>query len=584
MVAIATNIQQDWNTPKALQIIKGFGKTPTDNTSNEIAPVVVDLMSGLMSLDEGGWTPEIPQIKNGGVWTDSPINDGRQLLAAPFGNVTENITVLISDTSYLGAIRGLMGLNKMAQDCADFWQTQAQFNSIYLMWYASCGAGEQYALIYDMQLAPTYLNASQPTIQVVISIEREPYWRGVPPGGNPRLWTLYKAGKPVNTSNVGLITQTDDLVYDTGVKNRFEWNTSIDNPTSRNYLDIPASLIPGDAPALVELMVQATLDGTNPTSSLFVSRSTTPISIKDRNGNVSLQSMVFNAGDAVAPTNWTKTADATCGCLSITSAVTKYIGRNAALANGTYPNFATWRFFSTYNFVSLNLIPGQFAIFWRCKQLNGAAGDIQARFRVSDGYGSFTGNYQNLPLVAAAGATCENRFDLLYMGVVTFPLNGNINSSADGRGIGTPQKNATVSVANLFIDVLQNNVANRSIDFLDLIFVPISEAAVNLLPGANAGGSFVYYTFDNTGYLGHGNLQSQSKIVSWDGSISTLESTMEARGQDLTLVPGVNNRLYFIYQRAPAAGGTNFSAPDSSNDFASVRVNIVPRWSGIRDQ
>lgn len=568
---------------KYLQIIKGFGKTPTDNNSNEIDPVVVDLMSGLITLDPKGWTPEIPQIKNGGVWADSPISDGRQLLAAANGNVTETITVNISDSSYLTTIKALSGLDKMAQDCADFWQTQAQYNPVFLAWWAGCGAGMQYALIYNMQLAPTYIDGDRPTIQVVISVEREPYWRAIPPGANPRLWTLYKAGKLPTTANAHLLTQTDDLIYDTNTKNRFEWNTTVNGATSRNYVDIPAALIDGDAPALVELMIQATTDATNPTSSIFVGRSTRPTSIQDRNGNVTLQSLVFNAGDAVAPVNWTKTADATCGCLSVTSAVTKFIGRNAALPNGTYTSFAVWKFFTSQNFVSASLMSGRFVAFLRCKQLTGVDGDLRVRIRVNDNQSTYLGDYQNLPLVAAAGATCENRFDLLYLATFTLPLGNNISSSADGRGISTPQKNLTVPSAQLALDVINGAGANRSIDFLDLVLIPIGESVANLLMSPNPGGAFVYFAYDNTGYLNHGDPKQTAKFVTWDSSITTVESALEARGSDLTLVPKVNNRLYFIYQRAPFAGGVNFSAPDSSNDWASIRVNIIPRWVGIRD-
>lgn len=574
----------DWLNHKSLAIIKGVQKTPGDSLSAEVGLTVFNLMSdGPVTLGE--WSPNIPAVKNSGVWTDSPINDGRRLLAAPVGNVTEKMTILISDKTYLSVAQQMEALTKMIADCRDYWQTITQIEPVWLVWAAGCNTPPlpQFALLYNIEMAATYKPSDQPTIEVNLTLEREPYWRGIPPGANPRLWTLYKRSTIPNTTNVSLITQTDDFVYDTNVKNRFEWDTAYLAPISRNYLDIPASLIPGDAPALVELMIQATTNGTTPTSSVFVARSTTPISIQDRNGNISLQSLVFNAGDAQAPTNWTKTIDATCGCISNASAVNKYIGRNAALATGTYGSFAIWQRFNSNNFVSLNLIRGQYAIFWRCKQLNGASGDIQARFRVNDNFSSFTGNYQNLPLIAAAGATCENRFDLLYLGTVTFPLSGNVNSSSDGRGINTPQKNAITPTATLFIDVVQNNVANRSIDFLDLIFVPISEVIVNMLPGANAGGNFIWYAVDNTGYLAHGNNQMQGRVVNWDSVVTTLEAAMEIRGQDLMLIPGVNNRLYFIYQREPSAGGTKFSAPDSSNDFTSVRLNIVPRWSGIRD-
>lgn len=573
-----------WLDHKQLMIVKGIGKTPTDNNSNEISPVVINLMSGEgFSLTQDGWTPNIAAVKSGGVWSDSPISNGRQLLAAPVANVIEKMVILIKDNSYLGAMKLLDSLNRMAQDCRDYWQTDSQYNPVYISWWAGCGVGSQFAQLFNIEIAPDFLDSPTPTIRVSLTLEREPFWRGIPPGANPRLWTLYKNGTPPNTTNVSLITQTDDLIYETNLKNRFEWDTAMSNPVSRNYIDIPPSLLNGDAPALVEMMVQATTDAVNTTSSIFVGRSTIPTSIKDRNGNVTPQSLVFNAADAVVSVNWAKTADATCGCLGTASAVTKQIGRNAGLATGTYNTFAQWRFFNSLNYVSFNLMSGTYAVFWRCKQLNGALGDIQARIRIFDNFTTFLGGYNNLPLVAAAGATCENRFDLMYMGTVSLPLAGGVTDSSDGRGINTPQKNVAVPTASIAVDVIQNNVASRSVDFLDLIFLPINEGLINMLPVANGGGNFTWYAFDNTGYLSHGNPTSQGKTINWDGSITTTEAVMEIRGKDLTLIPNVNNRLYFIYQRAPAAGGTNFSAPDSSNDFANVRINIVPRWSSIRD-
>lgn len=572
----------DWLNHKELKLIKGIGKTPGDSSSNEIDPVVVNLMGGAITLDS--FAPGTPAVKSDGIWSDSVLSDGRQLLSAAAGNVAETIRVVIKDDSQYGTMKQFRALNAMALDCRAFWESDAQYNPVYLDWWAGCGAGPQYALIYDIQLKADYVDAPTPTLAVTIQLEREPYWRGLPPGANPRLWTLYKASKTPTTSNVNLVNQTDDLVYDTALKNRFEWDTAYSAPLSRNYVDIPASLLDGDAPALVSLVVQATTDATNPTSSVFLGRSTRPTSLKDHNGSVMLQSCVFNAGDCMAPASWTKTADATCGCISNGSGSTKYIGRNTALATGTYNQFASWSFFNSNNFVNLNLLSGRYAVFWRCKQRNGAAGDIQARIRINDNYGSFVGDYQNLPLVAGSTTTCENRFDLLYLGAVTLPLNGNVNSAMDGRGIAVQQKNSLVSTAAIYVDVLQNNASTRSIDFLDLVFIPISEQMVNLLPGANGGGSFTWYLYDNTGYWLHGQNFQNGKIVNGDpSSISSIEGVMETRGQDLTLVPNVNNRLYFMYQRAPAAGGSNFSAPDSSNDFASVRINIVPRWIGIRD-
>lgn len=574
-------MSDSWLDHKKLQIVKGFGKIPSDNSSAEINPTPINLMSGLISLDTNGWSPNIPQVKNGGVWVDSPIQDGRQLLSAPSGNVTEKIVVIITDNSYLGIMKALSDLNQMADDCHSFWESDFQYNPVYLLWWAGCGIGEQYAQIYDIQLSPEYLDSPSPTLRVSITIEREPYWRGIPPGANPKLWTLYLANQTQpNTTNVNLTTQTNDLVYDTNVKNRFEWDTSYANPISRNYLDIPASLIAGDAPALVSLILQATTNSLNVTSSVYVGRTTRPVTALDRFGSTVLQSYCLNAGDAIAPTSWTKTIDANCGCFSNASSVNKYIGRNATLATGSYPLFARWANFNNQRFVDPNLQSGSFAVFWRCKQLNGAAGDVQARFGVTEGNVTITGDYANLPLVSGVVATCDNRFDMLYLGVVTLPLSGSVNSSSDGRGLDVYRKTAGDASYAIQIDVKQNNAATRSVDFLDLVLMPISECLVQLM--ATLSGPFLFQHYDNTGYISHGQNTQQARTISVLSS-DTMELALEARGADLTLIPNVNNRLYFMNQRKDSVAGNNYSAPDSTGNDFTIRLNIVPRWFGIRD-
>ena len=106
MPAIATGIQQDWLNHKALQIIKGLPQVPGDQFSAEAKLTIFDLMSGTVSLDpEDEWSPQIAPVKNGGVWTESPISDGRRLLAAPAGNVIEKITILISGSGYLEVMK-----------------------------------------------------------------------------------------------------------------------------------------------------------------------------------------------------------------------------------------------------------------------------------------------------------------------------------------------------------------------------------------------------------------------------------------------------------------------------------------------
>jgi len=293
----------DWLNHKELKIIKGLGRTPGDTNSAENDPVIVNLMGGIITLDD--WTPQVAQVKNGGVWVDSPLSDGRELLAAAAGNVVEKISVIITDGSYLGAMKALSGLNQMANDCRDYWQSEAQFDPVYLAWWAGCGIGTQYALLSNIEVSPDYQGGINPTIRVSIALEREPYWRGIPPGANPKIWSYYvnTAHPQFNYNVASLVSGTDHLIKSI-MTNKFEWTAAayglqsiplnVVGQNSQNYIDISASQVPGDAPALVEMGI--TTD-TGVPADIYIGRTSKRLSGTGHDGIARVSSLILNAGD-----------------------------------------------------------------------------------------------------------------------------------------------------------------------------------------------------------------------------------------------------------------------------------------------
>lgn len=572
-----------WLKSNELKIIKGVGRVAGDTNSAEQDPVVFNLLDGICTLID--WSPNIASLKNGGVWIDSPLTDGRNLLSAPAANVIEKISISLSSAGYLNVSKAFDLLNKMVSDSHDFWQTESQIEPVYLHWWANCAPGPQYALIYDIQLAVEYRDSTQPTIDIELTIEREPYWRGIPPGANPKLWTFYSRGENFGTaktaSNLNL-GNTDALASAT-LQNRTEWETTgFSSFISKNFIDIPASAIPGDAPALVQIEASTThTTNTRYAKNVFIWRSTKPTSIKDNNGALIYQANIFNVGDA--NTNGpTKTIDATNGVISNGSNVTRYIATYTVLASASPNDLIAFPGTTGFPNAALNLNRGNYAVFLRCKQLTGASGDVQARFRLT-AYGSgvtsgllYTSAYVNMPFFAAAYA-----FGLLYLGTITLPVAGRSLSGVDGLGLSSPAKSGFTSDYGINIDLKNNAAANRNVQFLDLILFAYDEPGIQLNNPSFTNLGTIVNDYDNTGYFQHGRPGDYSKQ-------SNDIAFPEILGQSLNLIPRVNNRLYFLFTSADTTTNPTeiYSDPNPTGTALTgitARVNIVPRWSGIRD-
>ena len=565
------NIQQDWLNHKELMLIRGVGKTPGDSTSAELDPVVVDLLSGLITLEpEDGWSPQIPPLKNGGVWTDSPINDGRQLLAAPNANVIETITVNIADAGYLNVNRALSSLNQMVADCRDYWQTETQIDPVYLRWLVSCGAGPQFALIYNIDIATVYLPGIVPSMRVTLKIEREPAWRPFPPGSNPKQWAYYinTAHPQWNVNGASLLTGSDHFFTQT-INNKSEINpSSTAAPLTQNWIDIPGSTIPGDAPALAELSVVSDVENLQ---NLYISLSSKDLSQPSHDGTTHYGTYVLNAGDAsVITAVKVNTGSNVTGVRSNGSAVNFFnVTRTVTGADANPVLFCSWS-------VDRQLLRGTHAIFCRCSNASAAPvlADMKIRMAFSENDGSNSNflytQFINPPITGATK-------NLVYMGTITIPFSSRGVVSA--LGYGTQIQNANTNLNIILQEQVLVATANRILEVVDLIFMPVDEALIAVIDGPTAGALAASETtvLDNSGYSSRGELQSVAYNIltrTDSGGVS-----QEIRGPDLTLRPKVDQRLSFI---AESYSGLATSVSRLTQTFV-VRLNIIPRWYGIRD-
>lgn len=572
-----------WIDHEKLQIVKGVGKTATDAFSAENDPVVVNLLGGIITLETTGWSPQIAATKSGGVWADSPITDGRTLLAAPEGNVTEKMTLVIADRSYLAVVKALSGLTQMARDCRDFWQTATQTDQVYLVWKAKCGAGEQYALLYNIEVATEYKDGPDPIINATITLEREPFWRGLPPGANPKLWTFY-----VNNQQIGLgskvladatlVTGSDHLITQT-IQNKFEWTPAAaglqTTPISQNYIDISASQVPGDAPALLEISISP--DIVTP-ANIYIGKTSKKLSGTGHDGIARANALILNVGDGYSGSNLTKTAGiSTTGVKSNGSSATFYYGtRTSTGVSGNWVNAAGWGGLVPANGIKLDreLFRGTYAVFARACNNSGTPvlADMRMRVLINE-YEDNASEYLQTITLNEVNPPMGSVRPLSYMGTVTFPFGNRSVQSPLGYGRQLQGANSNIQIIlQYFVDVA---TANRIFEAVDVIFMPVDEGMAQIVTTDTVGTVAGAAILDNTGYFTRGTIEQNA-----NGYISNADSGgvgQEVRGQPIMLSPKVNQRLYFISDdnTSPVASALNKSF--------TCRLNIVPRWAGIRD-
>lgn len=569
-----------WLNHKQLMIVKGIGKTPGDTNSAEPDPIVFNLMAeDQVSLTPNGWTPQIASVKNGGVWADSPISDGRQLLTAPVGNVTEKIEILITDNSYLGVMKQLASLYQMAQFCRDNWQTQGQIDPVYLLWYAGCGAGQQFAQLFNIEVAPEYQDSSSPSIKVNLTLEREPYWRAIPPGANPKIWTYYVnlSHPQFNSGVASLVTGSDHLITQT-IQNKAEWSpTAYGLQTtflSQNFIDISASQVPGDAPALVEIAASVA----DPFANLYVGLNSKPQSQTGHDAVNRVNSLILNGGDGTTSFGTKTVVVAATGVRSNGSSVNYYnVARTSTGIDGTFVDFVTWKGNTPTGLIKLdrNFFRGTFAIFCRCRNNSAAApliGDMRIRLLIQQ-FENNANQYITSQTLQTANPPITN-FGLVYMGSITIPFESRAVQSLSGYGLQIQESNPNLSIQ------LQQSVdvatANRTFEMIDLIFMPLDEGLAQVVPQGNSlGGGASNIVLDNTGYLSRGELTQIA--VSYMSTVLSGGIGQEVRGSNIYLKPRINQRLYFMCD----VGVSPVQSSPTSD--MTIRLNIVPRWSGIRD-
>jgi len=137
------------------------------------------------------WEPSIIQPKGGGVWQDSPIADGRELVDRYYGNAIETFELGIADVEPDALYWEIQNLRRYLESAVGYWRNRTSNAApVYLRRKAACESGYLYAHIYNWSTPNDKNPFSNPFLQSggkavfdrwVLTIERGD-WRSVVPG------------------------------------------------------------------------------------------------------------------------------------------------------------------------------------------------------------------------------------------------------------------------------------------------------------------------------------------------------------------------------------------------------------------
>lgn len=556
-----------------LKIMKGVAKVPQDSQSSETGLDEINLLDPTgFACDD--YQMKLPTMKSSAVYADSPLADGRTLISGALGNVTETIRLTLNGSTLIQTAAMLSKLARFKQDCNDFWDTFGQIEPVYLKHQIDGEPGPRYALLYDIDIdVESPIDPSQPMRIVTLSIEREYGWRGLAPGDNPKKWAIENVftNQKLTAANASLLSGNDFLIYDTNILNRAEQNASLLSYNTRNFVDIAASKVPGDLPALICFEY-----GSNTSSghtSILIAKSS-----KRNTNNISRQSgankyiiRVFNAADATVVTDTTLAAD--------TGASTGTSG----LQRRSQTTFATATLARRLTFTACNMAVerGRYAVFIRAR-LSAASTTVQLQLAVDEASAAtqLIGSpvdFTNEGVPSGTGNTTS--WALAYLGVISVPSNNRRTAvSSNGMGIAI---STSSSDGDWSIGLYAARSAGAGVLYVnDVIIMPMDEGLINFVStgsvfgGATPSSGLLY---DNTGYMTHGRPEEIAFMAQNPSPNFSDYDKGTLMGSPLYLTPGVDNRLEFLAYVDSNKRTAAYSAAQT------VRLSIVPRWSGLRD-
>lgn len=572
-----------WTDHSELMIVKGVYPVPKD--LNTIEPRIdsinlLDEKSGVSLAPDGGWTPQYPSLEGSGVWADTPLMVGRTPLVLTEGNVIEKMRLNINGSTHQ-MLANKAKFSLFMRYARDFWTEQYQIDPVYIQWFASCGGGRQYALIYNMELDWDDKDSTAPTSVLTLTIEREPYWRWIPPGANPEWWyhewnnqtfdasTIDKTLVTSSNSGVGYVPSPSPLT------NKSEFSSDCTTLVTDNAITIAANQIPGDAPALVTII---TNNGNSAHSNFIIGKKTTKINVRSNSQTSQAQNTIINCNDGTLGTDATRVND---------TGASKAIGAGTAqrveISFATATNQLRWR--ASYSDANhplndMNRFLGRWMVFLRCRQSAGSTGDITMylRYGTQQVQSDSDGMKLNIvnPIVTTGGTGNSTEWAMVYMGVVTIPIfSAKAEVNQAGNTTGTTANgldNKLTAAGTIDFGLFAARTAGAGLLYInDLVLIPIDEGSITLETADNTASPIFFY--DETGYFSRGMVDP----FCLNGTPAFAYGLAKFTGTGIQLTPGVENRLYVINYF-----GTDVRSQVS--DTPSFQLLLVPRSRGIRDR
>lgn len=554
-----------------LEIVSGIPKYYSLHATGvtQSAEVGLSVLSLLQGDNDDGlslidWQMQIAGIKGGGLWADSAVGPGRTLIAAEDTNCIETMQLACRASTWTLLASRLRILARFRDLAQQFWENPRYLDPVYLKMLGVDCPGPQYALIYTMDIAVNYPDVEQqtPYADVTLTIEREPYWRGLSPGLNPKIWTLdiikqqfYKPGSNLTLyNNQG---QNDDINHaligptlpSGNVSNNNAGSSANSLNPNKNYVEIDATNVPGDAPALVELACQLSLAAQ--LNDYMIAVRTEPFSYDGMTASKFFRT-TFNASN-----------EATLGTDAATAAdATTVSGNRVNITPGTATDSLRLTFVLT-----VPVYQGRFALFLRAYQNLGSAGDWLAHIEVNAADTFFGVGIPTIVLPEKQFSVGATHWPPVYMGEINLPLGMEAGMGSIGDGL--------METSYSLLVYARRTTGTSTLRFADLIVWPLDEGSAYVSTNSDTSSRQCDVIVDNTGYIGHGKPgQYAVPINGVDNGVQY--GLSEYRGPDIHLTPGKINRVYFIRTLVDTTAGIPTAG-------FGIRGNIIPRWRGYRD-